>query len=128
MFTKTAFAAIATILVQGCGNTTTKPDNQVTPAPEILNKGNGGGSQGVTEEPIKVKTAEDRACEKAMRQIPGIRGKTTYCKENNGDRVCQWLYVNEEGVVHQTSDESIDTVNGVVPLSCERAMGMFGGK
>lgn len=128
MFSKSAFAAIAIILVQGCGNTTTEPDDQVTPTPQIIDEGNGDGSRAAIEEPIRVKTVEDRACEKAMRQIQGIRGKTTYCKENNGDRVCQWLYVNDEGLVHQTSDESIDTVKGVVPLSCQRAMEMFGSK
>jgi hypothetical protein len=71
----------------------------------------------------KIPSNEDIACQQILAGL-GEHGLETYCKDNAGDQVCQWLYVSQAGEVyfHQAADGECDKQSENIPLTCAEAI------
>jgi len=106
-----ALSAVCAVF-SGCGKTETMPSNEAA----LFNMSNLRKKDEPEPEPEPQGSQEDIACQMALRKV--AKGKNeTFCKNNNGDKVCQWLYVDASGDVlfDQRVDENVDKPSATRP-------------
>ena len=121
MFIRTV-ATVACFAFAGCGNSSS------TSTPATNQKSNNIDTNNLRkkdEEPLVELSgnSEDQACQKALRDV-AVAKSETFCKNNEGDRVCQWLYIGPDGKVlyDQRAHEDIDKTGQTRALSCAEAL------
>lgn len=120
-----ALACVA-ISATGCGDRGGKPDLEsvaTSPRPTSFIDDFLVAPDGETVVREKNASNEDIACQQILASL-GQDSLETYCKDNAGDQVCQWLYVSQAGEVyfHQAADEECDKQSGNIPLTCAEAI------
>ena len=122
-FSKLSALAFVALSAAGCDDTET-PDNKepiaTSPQPTLI-----VGDVLVDDAVVgdKIATAKDIACQQILSGL-GQYGLETYCKINDVDEVCQWLYVSQAGEVyfHQAADDDCDKGTNNIPLTCAEAV------
>ena len=120
-----AIACVA-ISATGCGDRAGKPDPEsvaTSPRPTLFIGGLLVAPDGETVDGEKTPSNDDIACQQILAGL-GRNGLETYCKDNAGDQVCQWLYVSQAGEVyfHQAADDECDKQSENIPLTCAEAI------
>jgi hypothetical protein len=128
----------STLLISGCGDKeeakqSNEPSAEVQGSDSAQNsRGHSGSMQpgndstGDDAEMID-RALKDSACRKAIESVAAHAHDPSYCKNNKGVEVCQWLYVAPDNTIiyDQRAEADCDKDGVNKPLACSEAVVRF---
>ena len=134
-----AIGGITCIAIGGCGGGSEQNKDSAIDTTNAVDSGSnlerngqsgdaGQNSPGSEEQQLtRELLAKSAACQRALVSVERHAVDASYCKNNKGIEVCQWLYMGPDNSIlfDQREDESCDKSRVNKPLACSEAVARF---